>query len=360
MSFRSPRLRVGVVGATGAVGQKFVRLLDGHPWFELTTLVASERSAGRRYRDAVRWLEPCDVPPAAAGMLVTSLEADLDVDLVFSALDATLARAHEPRLAARFPVISNASAFREVPDVPVVVPEVNGDHLALARRQRFGAGYLVTVPNCSSVGLSMVLKPLLDAFGVRGVHVTTLQAASGAGYPGVPSLDLLANVVPFIAGEEDKIAREPLKILGRLTDRGVEPADLRISAHVHRVPVIDGHLLALSIGLDRRTRIDAIVDALRSSRPTSRRPLPSAPAQDLHVFDREDFPQPRLHATLGNGMTVSVGRVRECPILDVRLVALVHNTMRGAAGNAILIAEDLVERGMVAVRAENREAARPA
>lgn len=341
----SVRYRAAVLGATGAVGQKFVALLAGHPWFDLHVLVASDRSAGKTYGDAVRWLEPGTLPASVRERRVTALDDPFDADVVFSALDASIAREHEPRLAARMPVVSNASAFRGHPAVPLVVPEVNATHLSLVDRQTFGHGFIATVPNCSTVGLVSVLAPLAEAFGVRTVSVATLQAVSGAGYPGVASLDILGNVIPFIGGEEEKIEREPLKILGRVDGDGVVPADIRISAQVHRVPVVDGHLLAISVGLGRRADAADVSRALRAWRSPEVDGLPSAPPSLLEVFDCDDLPQPRLQAGLGGGMTVSVGRVRACPVFDVRLVALVHNTVRGAAGNAVLMAEVLAKQG---------------
>ncbi|MFN8061730.1 MAG: aspartate-semialdehyde dehydrogenase [Vicinamibacterales bacterium] len=341
--------RAAILGATGAVGQKFVRLLAAHPWFSVSAVVASERSAGKTYAEATRWLEACHMPDEVASLRVASLADSVDADVVFSALDAPLAREYEPRFAAHTAVVSNASAFRSHPAVPLVVPEVNADHLSLLERQTFGAGCLVTVPNCSSVGLAAALGPLDRAFGLTCVHVTTLQAVSGAGYPGVPSLDILGNVIPFIPGEEDKIEREPLEILGRLGTEGVEPLRARISAQVHRVPVVDGHVLAVSAGFRTRADPRAVLDAWRGFESGLPDGLPSAPPRFLEVFDRDEWPQPRLHAGLGGGMTVSVGRARACRVLDVRFSVLVHNTVRGAAGNAVLIAELLARTGRLRV-----------
>ncbi|MCS7082964.1 MAG: aspartate-semialdehyde dehydrogenase [Bacteroidetes bacterium] len=343
-----PRWRVAILGATGVVGQQFVRLLAVHPWFEIRALVASSRSAGKPYGEAVRWLLPEPIPAEVASMPV--LEPDAlpeDVELVFSALDAISAEELEPKLArAGYPVISNASRFRLHPQVPLVVPEVNPEHLALIRHQGFGEGLIVTNPNCSTVGLVLALKPLEDRFGLESVVVTTLQAVSGAGYPGVPALDILGNVLPHIAGEEEKLETEPLKILGRLEGDRVQPAPVRISAQANRVPVLDGHLLSVSV----RLRVDADPEAVRAAwleytSPIADLNLPSAPERPLRLFERPDWPQPRLHATADRGMSISLGRLRPCPVGHVRFVALVHNTVRGAAGAALLNAELLVRQG---------------
>lgn len=343
----SRRIAVGILGATGTVGQKLVRLLAGHPWFELRRLMASERSVGKPYGRVVHWLEPEPLPPDIAAMPVEAAEPG-GCALVVSALDATAARSLEPRFAqAGCAVVSNASAHRMDPDVPLVVPEVNPDHLELVGRQPW-PGALVTNPNCVVAGLVLVLKPLQDAFGVEAVELTTLQAVSGAGYPGVAALDVLGNVIPGIAGEEEKLSSEPRKILGTLDGGGVAEAPLVISAQTTRVPVLDGHLLSMSVRLGRRATPEQVSAALERFRAPERvRELPSAPAEPLAVLGHELGPQPRLHAGLGAGMTVSVGRIRPCPLLDVRLVALVHNTVRGAAGAALLNAELMVSEGMV-------------
>ena len=348
----APKIRIGILGATGTVGQKLLLLLREHPWFEVTALAASERSAGKRYGEAVRWLEPEPMPARAASMVVQAAAPLLDCDLVFSALDAASAAIVEPAFAAAgVPVVSNASAHRMNPRVPLLVPEVNPDHVALVRTQGDGPGFIVTNPNCSTVGLVLCLKPLYDAFGVEDVQVTTLQAVSGAGYPGVPALDILGNVIPHIPGEEEKIASEPGRILGKLGRRGVAPATMRISAQTTRVPVVDGHLLSVSVRLGRRARLDEVRDAFVEFTPPPRvATLPTAPRRALQVLDEAAAPQPRLHACAGGGMTVSIGRLRPCPVLDWRFVALVHNTIRGAAGAAILNAELLVAERLVPAR----------
>jgi aspartate-semialdehyde dehydrogenase len=350
------RLRVGILGATGAVGQQFVRLLDGHPWFEVTALAASERSAGKSYREATRWVLGSEIPEAVADREVQLAQPGLDCDLVFSGLDAGVAGELEAAFAASgVPVISNARNHRMDPAVPLLVPEVNPDHTALIDRQQWGdrapeagGGFIVTNPNCSTVGLVCALRPLHDVFGVEQVHVVTLQALSGAGYPGVASLDALGNVIPHIGGEEEKMAAEPRKLLGRLTDDGVAEATFEVSAQCNRVPVLDGHLLCLSVALGGRPNAEDVARVLHEAgahSPISGLGLPSAPARWLRVFDEPDAPQTRRHVGLGAGMTVSVGRVQPCPVLGVKLVALVHNTVRGAAGGAILNAELLVAQG---------------
>ena len=346
------KLRVGILGATGSVGQKLVLLLRDHPWFLTTALAASERSAGRPYRDVVHWFEPNPLPEDIAGMVVTRATPPLDCDLVLSALDTAAALIIEPAFAsAGYPVVSNASAYRMDPTVPLLVPEINPAHLGLVQRQPFGTGLIVTNPNCVVTGLVMCLKPLDDAFGVEAVQVTTMQAVSGAGYPGVPALDILGNVIPHIAGEEEKIAAEPPKILGRLRGGRIVPAPLRISAQATRVPVLDGHLMSVAVRLGHHASLDEVRSAFVGWVPSPRvAALPSSPPRPLAVLDGEAAPQPRLHAGLGAGMTVSLGRLRPCPVLDWRFVALVHNTVRGAGGGAIANAELLAAEGLVAMR----------
>ena len=354
---RAPRFRVAIAGATGAVGQKFITLLAHHPWFEITALAASERSAGKRYGDAVRWLESHPCPERVAALPVTPVSAELDCDFVFSGLDTAAARELEPMLAAAgLPVISNASAFRQDPRVPLLVPEVNPEHTELLRAQGDGPGYIVTNPNCSVVGLVMALKPLADAFGLTQVAVTTMQAVSGAGYPGVPTLDILGNVIPLIRGEEEKIEAEPRKILGDFATDTIRPYPVVISAQANRVPVLDGHTLSVAVRFERRASLVEVKEAFAAFRdPLLRYRLPSAPKAPLVLAHGDDGPQPRVDAHQGGGMTVTVGRLKECSIFDVRFVALVHNTIRGAAGGAILNAELLVRQGHLTARQGARE-----
>ncbi|MFQ5569108.1 MAG: aspartate-semialdehyde dehydrogenase [Rhodothermales bacterium] len=347
------KYRVGILGATGAVGQKFVEVLEGHPWFEITVVAASERSAGRRYGEVVNWIGSRPIPQEVAEMEVVEVIPGLDCDFVFSGLAAGVAGDVERAFAeAGYPVISNARNFRMHDDVPLLVPEVNPDHTALIDRQQWGSGgFIVTNPNCSTVGLVCALRPLVDAFGVEAVQVTTMQALSGAGYPGVSSLDSLANVVPFIGGEEEKMTAEPRKLLGTLVDDRVDPADIAISPQCNRVPVLDGHLECISVKLRREVEVEEVREAFLHFRsPIASLNLPTAPDRLIHVFDEAHFPQPRRHAEWGRGMVVSVGRIRPCPVLDVKFVALVHNTIRGAAGGAVLNAELLVRQGYLKYR----------
>lgn len=344
------RIPVAVLGATGSVGQRFVRLLADHPWFELAAVTASDRSVGRRYAEAVTWVQEGEIPPAVAELEVLPTEPGSGWPLVFSALDSAPAGPLETAFAeAGHVVVSNASSHRMDADVPLVVPEVNPDHLEMVRRQRFGRGAIVTNPNCSTIGLVLVLKPLLDAFGLERVHVATLQALSGAGLPGVPGMQAVDNVIPFIRGEEEKVEAEPRKILGRLAPEGVVPAEVVISAQCTRVPVLDGHTACLSVGLGRRATPAEVGEVLEGFEGEPQRlGLPSAPKPAIVVLGREDGPQPRLHRDAGAGMAVTVGRVRPCPILDLRMVVLSHNTVRGAAGGSVLVGELAVARGLVA------------
>ncbi|HHQ49100.1 MAG TPA: aspartate-semialdehyde dehydrogenase, partial [Acidobacteria bacterium] len=337
------RLRVAVLGATGVVGQRLVALLAGHPWFETTVVAASPRSAGRRYGEVAGWRDG-PLPAAVAELRVAPADVPAGVDLAFSALDAAAAREIEPLwTAAGVPVVSNASAFRMDPGVPLLVPEINEEHLALVRER--GPGFVVTNPNCATSGLVLALAPLERAFGVEAVAVTTLQAISGAGYPGVPALDILGNVLPGIPGEEEKLEREAARILGRLEGGTIVPAPLTVSAQTFRVPVVHGHVLSLSIRLRRRATVDEAAAVLEAFGRDVHRDLPSAPSRPIRVLDGDAAPQPRLH--LGSGMTVAVGRLRPCPVHHLRCVVLVDNLVRGAAGAALLNAELLAARGLL-------------
>jgi len=342
------RIPVSILGATGAVGQRFVSLLDQHPWFRVEALCASDRSAGRPYSEAARWHLDRPMPEWARGMTVGDCRPGGASRVAFSGLDAEVAGGIEEDFArAGKAVVSNARNHRLESDVPLLVPEVNHDHLALveAQKRRFaGGGFIVTNPNCSTVGLVMALAPLHAAFEVTEVVVATLQAVSGAGYPGVASLDILGNVIPYIGGEEEKIEAESRKILGR----SGTPAAFAVSAHCHRVPVADGHTLAISLRTRREATPEQAILALRDFRSTlADLGLPSLPERPIVVRDEMDRPQPRHDALTGGGMSVSVGRVRRCPILGLKLVALVHNTIRGAAGVALLNAELLKARGLL-------------
>lgn len=351
----STRYRVGILGATGAVGQKFVSLLADHPWFEITALAASKRSAGKTYREATNWIGSTPIPASIADQVVVPTIPNLPCDFVFSGLDSKVAGELEGDFArAGYPVISNARNYRMQPEVPLLIPEVNPEHTKLIEQQSWGSdGFIVTNPNCSTVGLVCALKPLHDAFGLGAVQVTTLQALSGAGYPGVSSLDILGNVVPYIGGEEDKLATEPRKLLGTLSEDGIQFADVVISAQCNRVPVLEGHLECVSVKLKTSASVDELLrvwDSFES--PIAALGLPSLPRPFIQRFEDVRFPQPRRHVDLGRGMTVSVGRVRPCEVLDFKFIVLSHNTVRGAAGGAVLNAELLVKQGYLKHRTE--------
>ena len=346
------RLPIAVLGATGAVGQTFIRLLDGHPWFRVAEVAASERSAGKRYGEVTRWIE--GVMPADVGaMTVTRCDpGTVRAPLVFSALDADAAAELEPAFAraGRF-VLSNAKNFRMEPDVPLVIPEVNAGHLALldAQRARGWTGGVVTNANCAATVAALALAPLHEAFGLRELFLATMQAVSGAGYPGVPSLDILGNVIPYIGDEEPKLEREMQKMLGTYADGAVTLAPFVVSAHATRAAVEHGHTVVCSARFARTPSVDEALTVLREWRGADAvRGLPSAPARALVVTDAPDRPQPRRDVMAGNGMTVTVGRVRADAIFDLRLVAMGHNTIRGAAGGSILNAELLASAGRLA------------
>ena len=345
-------MEVGILGATGMVGQQFLRLLDGHPFFRAVWLAASGRSEGRLYGEAATWRLGGGMPRAAEDKRVEACMPAKGPRLVFSALDAAAAAELEPAFAAAgHIVVSNARSFRMLEDVPLLIPEINPDHLALIqiqRRERGWRGAIVTNPNCSVVALAMSLAPLRP-FGIRTVLTTTMQAVSGAGYPGVPSFDIVGNVIPEIGGgEEEKIESEANKILGMLTDGRVTPHPAIVSAHTNRVPVIDGHTLTVSVSLESAPGAEEIARAMRTwrGRPQQLR-LPSAPEAPIEVLDEPFRPQPRLDADRGRGMAVTVGRIRRCPVLGTKFVALAHNTVRGAAGAAILNAELMQAEGLL-------------
>ena len=350
---RTRRLPVAILGATGAVGQTFIRCLRDHPWFEITELAASERSAGKPYGEATRWLEGT-LPSSLADKTVLPCDPEkLSAPIVFSALDAAAAGDLEPAFARSGAlVLSNAKNFRMDPDVPLVIPEVNAAHLSLLDRQRQSRGWsggIVTNANCAATVATVALAPLHEAFGVRQVFVMTMQAVSGAGYPGVASLDILGNVIPYIGEEEPQIEREIPKMLGCVNAGALVPAPMRVSAHANRVPVEHGHTVCMSIKLDKSASAEDALRVLSEWRgDESVRGLPSAPERALIVSDAPDRPQARRDVGAGAGMTVVVGRVRSDPQLDIRLVALGHNTIRGAAGGSVLNAELLVATGVVA------------
>ncbi len=336
--------KAAVLGATGAVGQKFIRLLANHPQFKLTELVASERSEGKTYIEAANWIEEIAIPKHIASMPIKADTYDLDADVVFSAIPAGKAGPVEREFAKQgYPVFSNARDLRMEPDVPLVIPEVNADHFELIKKQKANTksdGFVVTNGNCTSIVLALPLKPLLDRFGLKHVSVVSMQALSGAGYPGVSSLDSTENVVPYIGGEEEKLEREPKKFLGTLRNGAVTMADFQISATCTRVPVLEGHTEAVSVRLGKKASIDEVRDAFRSFRGKPQElKLPTAPAEPIVVMDQPDRPQPRKDRALGNSMSVSVGRIRADPVYDVKFVCLGSNTVRGAAGASVLNAE---------------------
>jgi aspartate-semialdehyde dehydrogenase len=346
------KTKVAVLGATGAVGQRFVQLLENHPWFEVAALTGSDRTVGQRYGEGVRWVLAGSVPAYARDLPILPTEPGFDARIAFSALPADIAREAEPALAAAgYAVCSNASAHRMWPDVPLLIPEVNPGHTALIERQRRDRewpGFIVTNPNCTSTGATIALKALQDVFGLRRAFLVSMQALSGAGYPGVASLDALDNVVPYIGGEEEKVEAEPRKMLGGLQDGQVLLAPVEISAHTNRVAVTDGHLVCASVELGRAASPEEVVRALAGFQaPEPVRGLPSAPPVVIEVRAEADRPQPRRDREAGAGMTTVVGRVRPDPLFHVKFVVLSHNTIRGAAGGAILNAELLVAQDLI-------------
>jgi aspartate-semialdehyde dehydrogenase len=346
----SEKIPVSILGATGAVGQRFVQLLADHPWFEIAALAGSKRSAGQKYSD-LPWVLDSDHPPHIGKVIVSDPEPGLPGKIVFSALPSDVARDVEPKFAAAgYMVCSNASAYREAPTIPLLIPELNAGHITLIEKQRAVKGWqglIVTSPNCTTTGLAMTLHPLHQAFGVRQVFVTTLQAVSGAGYPGVSFMDIHDNLIPYISGEEEKIQSETRLLLGKMAAGERIPADVGVSVQVNRVPVRDGHTLSIAVKFERIPTADEAIRVLESYRgPESTRNLPSAPDNPILVRREIDRPQPRRDRNANNGMSVTVGRVRPCPLLDLRMVSVVHNTLRGAASGSILNAELLVAEGV--------------
>jgi aspartate-semialdehyde dehydrogenase len=343
------KYRVGILGATGTVGQRFCQLLENHPQFEITALAASDRSTGKPFVEACAWKLPGGMPGNVKNIVVQPIEPPLDCDLVFSSLPSPVARETEESFArAGYPVISNSSSFRMDEDVPLLIAEINPDHIGLIEKQRvkrgFGKGYIVTNPNCAVVSFAPPLAALHRRFGVESVVVTTLQAISGAGYPGVPSLDITDNVVPYIAGEEPKVETEAQKILGRLTENGIEKADFTVSAQCFRVHVIDGHTASVRVNLRETSTLEDVIEAMKSFPSLD---LYSSPKQFIDVLEEPSRPQPRIDRDAGNGMTITVGRLFPDTIFDYRFVSLSHNTVRGAAGSAVLNAELLASKGLL-------------
>jgi aspartate-semialdehyde dehydrogenase len=345
------KIEVGVLGATGMVGQHFVKFLQNHPWFELTWLGASDRSAGRKYREATSWRLEGEMPPDIADLEVQDSKPGNAPRLVFSAMDASVATEIERAFAsAGHVIVSNSRNHRMESDVPLLVPEINADHLRIIPRQqreRGWTGQIATNPNCSTIVLTMALAPLKN-FGIERILVTTLQAISGAGYPGVASMDINANVIPFIGGEEEKMQSETQKILGDMVDGSIRPLAARVSAHCNRVPVVDGHMTCVSVELSHKPDEGAVREAFEkfTSVPQQRK-LPSAPVRPVIYMEQQDRPQPRRDAERENGMAVFVGRLRPCPVFDYKFLACGHNTVRGAAGAAVLNAELMHSEGML-------------
>jgi aspartate-semialdehyde dehydrogenase len=350
----SSHRKVAILGATGAVGQRFIQLLQGHPWFKIEVLAASERSAGKKYKDACNWIMESNLPREIAEMRVVhtdveSVEKAGNIDLVFSALPGDLAGPVEAEFAALYPVFSKASAHRMDNDVPLIIPEVNPDHAALIpiqKKARGWKGFISTDPNCSTIQLAMTLKPLMK-FGLRQVVVSTMQALSGAGYPGVASLDIIDNVVPFISKEEDKLECEPLKILGTFDGNRVCNADFVLSASCNRVSVRDGHMESVFVKLDENPTLDEVEEAFKRFKGEPQKlKLPSAPENPIVVRKEPNRPQPRIDRNEGKGMSIVVGRIRKDPIMTIKYVCLGHNTIRGAAGGGVLSAELMIAKGL--------------
>ena len=346
------KIAVGVLGATGAVGQKFIKLLEDHPWFTVTEVAASERSAGRPYQEAVAWKQTTPIPESVRALEVRPCAPGLKCHVVFSGLDAAVAGPVEESFAqAGYVVLSNSRNHRLDEDVPLVIPEINPDHfglLPIQQQNRGSRGYIVTNSNCSTMFLAMALAPLHQSAGVEKVVVTTMQAISGAGYPGVPSLDILGNVIPHIGGEEEKMEIETRKILGRFNGKSVDLADFAVSAQCNRVPVEDGHTESVSVKLSRTITAGEITSLMRDfSGPPQSLKLPSAPDQPLLVMEENDRPQPRFDVNRAHGMATLVGRIRPCAVLDFKFTVLGHNTIRGAAGASILNAEFLKAQGLL-------------
>ncbi|NNE67669.1 MAG: aspartate-semialdehyde dehydrogenase [Pyrinomonadaceae bacterium] len=340
------KIRVGILGATGTVGQRFCQLLEDHPQFEIVALAASERSAGKLYSEACPWKLQTPMPERVKEIVVSPISPDLDCDLVFSSLPGSIAREAEEAFArAGYPVISNSSCYRMEEDVPLIIPEINHEHLDLIEVQQhkrgFDRGFIVTNPNCAVVSFAPPLAALNEAFGVESAVITTLQAVSGAGYPGVPSLDILDNVLPHIPGEEPKAETEAQKILGKLVDGAIEKAEFTVSVQCFRVAVTDGHTAAVRVNLTENAPLEEVIRVISEYKGLD---LHSSPDRFMEVSEEPAHPQPKLDRENGDGMTITVGRIFPDNILDYRFVSLSHNTLRGAAGAAVLNAELLVEK----------------
>lgn len=347
----SGKIPAAVLGATGSVGQKFISLLSNHPWFEVKMIAASDRSAGKKYKDAVNWILSDPLPPEIGEMEVQNCVPDPKLKTAFSGLDSSVAGTVEDDFAnAGYTVISNSKNHRMDNLVPLLVPEINPDHLQLIKKQTYkNNGCIVTNPNCSTIGLVLALKPLADMFGIESVNVVTMQAISGAGYPGVSSLDIIDNVIPYIGGsEEEKIETEPNKILGTLSSEGINYNDIKLNAQVNRVAVIDGHTECVQVKLKKKAGRNEILEAWNNySGEPQKNALPTAPEKPIHYFHEINYPQPKIHRNIDKGMAVSIGRLREDKFFDYKFVILSHNTMRGAAGGALLCAELMKINGYI-------------
>ncbi|HPN36756.1 MAG TPA: aspartate-semialdehyde dehydrogenase [Melioribacteraceae bacterium] len=343
------KIKVGVLGATGSVGQKFITLLNNHPYFEVEEIAASDKSAGKKYKDVVNWIEDAEMPKKIADKVIKLCDDKFNSKLLFSALDASVAGEIEENLANKgHIIISNAKNHRWSYAVPLIIPEVNHEHLNLIKYQKYNNGAIVTNPNCSTIGLILSIAPLHNKFGVKSINVVTLQAISGAGYPGVPSLDMIDNIIPFIGGEEDKLESEPLKILGRMDEDKIINADIKISASTNRVFVKDGHTEIVQLSFINKPTKEEILKTWEEYKSLPQEMnLPFAPVTPIKYFDNEKYPQPRLHKSIDKGMAAITGRLRECNLFDYKYVVLSHNTIRGAAGGTILIAEIMYKKRMI-------------
>lgn len=344
------KIPVAILGATGTVGQRFVQLLSNHPWFTLQEICASETNVGKTYKEAVHWILPTEIPSEIAGLKLLACNPELSSKIVFSALDSGVAGDIELSFAEKgYVVISNAKNHRMKPDVPLLIPEVNPEHLALLSMQKKHLkGFIVTNPNCTTIGLTIVLKPLQDAFGIKNVVVSTLQALSGGGYPGIPSLDMLDNVIPFIEGEEEKIQQETLKILSVVSGKILKSPKIQICVHCNRVPVRDSHLENVTVSFRKKPKLTEVIRVLKSFLALPQElNLPSAPVLPIIYREEENRPQPFLDRNRDNGMAVVVGRVRKSKVFDIQFSLLIHNSIRGAAGAAILNAELLKAKGYI-------------
>jgi aspartate-semialdehyde dehydrogenase len=344
----SDKIPVAVLGATGSVGQKFISLMAEHPWFEVKMVAASGKSSGKKYKEAVNWILNDPIPESIGELEVQNCKPDKNFHIAFSGLDSSVAGEIEEDFAnAGYTVVSNSKNHRMDKYVPLLVPEINPDHLKLIEKQHYKRGCIVTNPNCSAIGLVLALKPLVDRFGVESANVVTMQAVSGAGYPGVSSLDIIDNVIPFIGGsEEDKVETEPNKIFGSVSKDGVKNLDIKISAQCNRVGVVDGHTECVQVKLKKKAGIDEILNAWNSfSGIPQKENLPSSPLKPIYYFHESNYPQPKIHRNIDKGMAVSIGRLREDKFFDYKFVILSHNTMRGAAGGALLCAELMKVQG---------------